>query len=155
MQTSISDVKTWMTQNKLKLNDDETEAVLMKSNRTISFCSDAQLTSLRVGTADIPFPTCACNLVFVTSDKMTLLMHISTVCRSSYEDIRRASSVHQYLTVEVTRISSAVLFSPSWTIVILFYLAVHFTFSVDYKKFRTLQRNWFSKRTNVIICSLF
>ena len=34
MQTCISDVKTWMTQNKLKLNDDKTEAVLTQSNRT-------------------------------------------------------------------------------------------------------------------------
>ena len=32
MQTCISDVKTWMTQNMLKLNDDETEALLIKSN---------------------------------------------------------------------------------------------------------------------------
>ena len=32
MQTCISDVKTWMTQNKLKLNDDKTEAFLIKSH---------------------------------------------------------------------------------------------------------------------------
>ena len=54
-----------------------------------------------------------------------------------------------------------VLFSPSYTIVILFSLAAHFTFSVDYRRFRTLQRYCFclfvcfSKHENVIVCSLF
>ena len=52
MQTCISDVKTWVTQNKLKLNDEKTEAVLIKSNRTTF--PDAQTTSLHGGSADIP-----------------------------------------------------------------------------------------------------
>ena len=56
MQTRISDVKTWMTPDKLKLDDDKTEAVLIKSNRTTF--PDAQPTSLRVGSADSPFTTC-------------------------------------------------------------------------------------------------
>ena len=30
MQKCISDLKTWMTQNNLKLNDDKTEALLIK-----------------------------------------------------------------------------------------------------------------------------
>ena len=41
-----SDMKTWMTQNKLKLNNDKTE--LMKSNRTIF--PDVQPTALYAGT---------------------------------------------------------------------------------------------------------
>ena len=33
------------------------------------------------------------------------------------------------------------LFSPSWTIVFLFYLGAHWSIWVDYRKFRTLQWN--------------
>ena len=55
MQTCISDVKTWMTQNKLKLNDDKTEVLLIKSNRPTF--PNAQPTSLCIGSADIPFMT--------------------------------------------------------------------------------------------------
>ena len=40
-------------------------------------------------------------------------------------------------------------------IVIIFCLAAHFTFSEDYRKFRTLQRNWFSNHGDVIMCNLF
>ena len=46
MQTCISDMKTQMTQNKVKLNNVKTE--LMKSNRTI--VPDAQPTALCAGT---------------------------------------------------------------------------------------------------------
>ena len=66
IQTCITDAEIWMTQDKLKLNDDKTGRLLMKSNRTIF--PDAQPTSLRVGAAGIPFPTCACSLGFTISD---------------------------------------------------------------------------------------
>ena len=57
----------------------------------------AQPTSLRVGTADIPFMTCARNLGFRISDNMSLDKQISNVGRSAYVEI---SSIRQYLTVE-------------------------------------------------------
>ena len=47
--------------------------------------------------------TCARNLSFMISDKMTLDKYISTVCRSAYMKIRRISSIRQYLTVEATK----------------------------------------------------
>ena len=97
MQTCLSDVKTWMTQNKLKLNDDKTEALLIKSNRTTF--PNAQPTCLRVGSAGVLFKTCARNLDFM----MSLDKHISNVCRSAYMEIRRHSSIRQYLTAEATK----------------------------------------------------
>ena len=53
--------------------------------------------------------------------------------------IRHISSIHQYLTVEleVEAAKTVLLFTPSWTIVILFYQAAPFIFSVDYGKFIT------------------
>ena len=66
-QTCISDLNTWMTRNKLKLNDEnKTEVLLIKSSETIF--PDALPTSLRVGTADIPFTTCTRNLGVMISD---------------------------------------------------------------------------------------
>ena len=79
-----------------KLNDDKTEAVLIKSSRTTF--PNAQPTSLRVGSADILFTTCARNLGFTISNNMSLDKHISNVCRSAYVEIRRIGSIRQYLT---------------------------------------------------------
>ena len=57
MPACISDAKTWMTRNKLKLNNDRTQAFLVMSNRTI--LPGAQSTFLRVGTADRSRPVLA------------------------------------------------------------------------------------------------
>ena len=53
MQDCISDVKTWMTANKLKLNDDKTESLLIASNRT--HFPNPPLISIHIGNTDIPF----------------------------------------------------------------------------------------------------
>ena len=82
---------------------DKTEALLMKSNRTI--LPDAQPTSLRVGTADIPFTTFVRRLGLLILDNLILdkHKHSLTVCRYVFVEIRRISSVRQYLTVEATK----------------------------------------------------
>ena len=85
MQTCISDLKTWMTQNKLKLND-KTEFLLIKSNRTTF--PNTQPTALHVGSADISLTTCASKLGFMISDNMPLDKHFSNICRSAYVEIR-------------------------------------------------------------------
>ena len=53
MQDCISDVKTWMTSNKLKLNDDKTECLLIVSNRTS--LPNPHPTSIHIGDTDILF----------------------------------------------------------------------------------------------------
>ena len=52
MQPFISDVTTWMTQNKLKVNDDMTQVVLIKYIEPL-FPTLSPRTCLRAGTADI------------------------------------------------------------------------------------------------------
>ena len=47
------------------------------------------------------------------------------------------------------------LFSPGLMIVILFYMATHFTFSADYKQLRTPQRNTSVRHANEIMCNVF
>ena len=52
-QNCITDIKTWMTTHKLKLNDDKTEVLLIHTNR--SFSSNTKPSSILVGNADITF----------------------------------------------------------------------------------------------------
>ena len=89
------DMNIWMTQNKQKLNDDKTEALLKKSNRATF--PNTQPTSLRACSAHIPFMTCARSLGAMISD------NISNVSRSAYVEIRRISSIRQHLTAEATK----------------------------------------------------
>ena len=58
MQTCIADVKSWMTQHKLKLNDDKTEALLIHTSRSFS-SSTPKPTSILVCASKVPFSSSA------------------------------------------------------------------------------------------------
>jgi hypothetical protein len=100
MQTCISDVKQWMSDNRLKLNDDKTESLLIRKKTDRSFASLPS--SIQVGSASIAFSSHARNLGFIVSYDMSLDKHISTICRSAYFEIHRISSIRKYLSVQVT-----------------------------------------------------
>ena len=115
------------------------QARIMQSVKTIF----VMLSPLHVGSADIPFMACACNLGFMISDNMTLDKHMSNVCCSAYV---KTGSIHQYLTLSNQNLVCT--FVPSKFDYCNSFLS-SFTFSADYRKFRTLQRTWFSKHANL------
>ena len=100
-QNCITDIKTWMTTHKLKLNDDKTEVLLIHTNR--SFSSNTKPSSILVGNADITFSDSARNLGFILSSDMSLDQHITHICRSAYAALRQISAIRQYLTTEAAK----------------------------------------------------
>ncbi|WP_419587774.1 hypothetical protein, partial [Thiolapillus sp.] len=101
MQNCISEVKSWMDCNKLKLNDDKTESILIKSDRIM--LPDSAPTSIRVGNSDIPFASHARNLGITISSNTTMDKHVTNICRSAYAELRRISSIRHLLTVNATK----------------------------------------------------
>ena len=71
MQECVSDVKSWMTLNRLQLNDGKTEAMLVMSKRTSTSGLIPQ--SMRIGDTDVDFSDHVKNLG-VTLDS-SLSMH--------------------------------------------------------------------------------
>ena len=56
---TITDVKSWMTHNKLQLNDSKTESMLVKSHRlSVNF----PLPSMRIGNSEVLFVSSVKNL---------------------------------------------------------------------------------------------
>ncbi|KAK7108618.1 hypothetical protein V1264_016319 [Littorina saxatilis] len=100
IQTCITDVKSWMIDNKLKLNDDKTEVLLCKKKNT-TFPSP-QPVSVQVGDTDILFSPSARNLGFTLSSDMTLNKHISLVCRAAYFELRKISTIRHTLSSQTT-----------------------------------------------------
>ena len=101
MQSCITQVKSWMTDHKLKLNDDKTEALLIHTPR--SFTTLSKPSSILVCSSTIPFAPSARNLGFILSDDLTVDAHISHICRSAYAALRQISSIRQYLTLTATK----------------------------------------------------
>ena len=101
IQSCINGVRGWMTDNRLKLNDDKTEAILFHSKT--SFSSSTKPDSLQVGSSSIPFAPSARNLGFIITQDMSLDAHITQTCRTAYAAIRQISTIRQYLTTSATK----------------------------------------------------
>ena len=102
MQDCISDVKTWMTSNKLKLNDDKTECLLIVSNRTS--LPNPHPTSIHIGDTDILFSLQAKNLGVTLTNNLSMEKHITNICSSAYIEIWRISNIiRHYLTADATK----------------------------------------------------
>ena len=99
VQDCVLDVKQWMTDNKLKLNDDKTEAILFRK-KTVTSASLPQ--SIQICNSEISFSDHARNLGFTVSSDMSLDKHISLVCRSAYFELHRISSIRKFLTIQIT-----------------------------------------------------
>ena len=101
MQNCISEVKSWLDCNNLKLNDDRTESFLIKSDRIM--LPDSAPTSIRVGNSDIPFASHARNLGITISSNTTMYKHVTNICRSAYAELPRIRSIRHLLTVNATK----------------------------------------------------
>ena len=95
------DIKHWMTSNKLQLNDNKTETLLIHSkHRTLSNSTPSSIT---IGTSQINFSREARNLGFIFSDTLDVDKHISHLCRSCNNELRKISSIRHLLTFDATK----------------------------------------------------
>ena len=76
VETCISDVKYWMIENKLQLNDEKTECLLIRPNKCTR---KLNCTSLSFGHNVISFSTTAKNLGFHFTDDMRIDAHVQDI----------------------------------------------------------------------------
>ena len=101
---SIQDIKDWMTNNKLQLNKDKTEALLFSSSKLQDppTCPCARLQSLSL----IPSETSVSGLDKDLSTKE----HIGFICKIAFFELSCISTIQHYLSVDsITFVVSLVL----------------------------------------------
>ena len=99
-QSCISDVKAWATANMLKLNDNNTELMLVTSKRSKHLHNLP--TSITIGNAQIPFKQSANNLGLTLDCRLTMNAHVSNIARTCYFELRRLASIRRFLTSTAT-----------------------------------------------------
>ena len=99
-----------MTANKLQLNDNKTEAMIILSNR---MSVHSPLPSvIHIGDADVPFVSSVKNLGVTLDSNLSMSQHISNTCKAAYIQIRHISSIRHLLTNQANQKKIyAVLFS--------------------------------------------
>ena len=94
LDNCISDIRSWIITNKLKINDSKTEFLLITSPRS-KFTKDIQIT---IGQSNIsPSSTCK-SLGVMLDDHFAMNAHISNICRSTYFHIRNIGAICDLLT---------------------------------------------------------
>ena len=85
-----------MLKNKLKINDEKTEFLLIGSRHTHENISSSL--DLMVGDSSITASSSARNLGVMFDNQMTMEKHISSVCRSTHFQLRNIGSIRHLLT---------------------------------------------------------
>ena len=100
VEICISYVKYWMIENKLQLNDEKTECLLICPSR----CTQKlNCTSLSFGHNVISFTTTTNNLGCHFTDGMRIDAHVQDICRKANIDIRHISSTCHPLSIDATK----------------------------------------------------
>ena len=95
-----NDVKDWMTHNKLQLNDDKTEAMLVGTRQKIAQLPTSL--SLQLDNTSIPISDSVKNLGVILDSTLSLQKFISSTAQSCYFHLRRISSIRKCLSIEAT-----------------------------------------------------
>ena len=107
VQSCTDDLKTWMCNNQLKLNEDKTEAILL-STPSLSSCH--WLLSL-IMTRETVFSNKVRNLGFILNSDLTIKQHVIKICQTAYYELKCINSIRRYLTEDAAEqlVTSCVL----------------------------------------------
>ena len=84
LNACTDDIKTWMTENPLKLNDDKTETLLFPFSSSLKPSTVPLPDSITLGSHNIPFSDSARNLGFILDSKLSMKKHIIKICQTAY-----------------------------------------------------------------------
>ena len=97
MSCCMSDVKDWTIQNKLKLNEDKTEAMVLGKP---SVLADVKIDSLSVAGCQVPLSSQVKSLGVTFDSGLSMKTHINNVCKGCYFQIRQISKMKKLLSRE-------------------------------------------------------
>ena len=101
LERCIEDVRQWMVSNKLKLNEDKTEYVLVGSSYFHQQVSKSTST-ISIGDEIITASQSARNIGAIVDSHLDMKTHIATISSSCYMHLRNLGQIRRYLTKEAT-----------------------------------------------------
>ena len=96
MEAMIDEVRQWMANNHLKLNDSKTE--FMKLGKASVLKQIVHIKSIRIGSTQVEPVTSAKNIGVTLDQEMNLSTHINNTVRNCYYHLRQISVIRPYLT---------------------------------------------------------
>ena len=101
MESCIDEIRTWMTHNSLKLNDDKTHFMIIGAKQQVA---KVNISSIRIGTSHIKPTENARNLGVVFDSRITMRDQITSISKAAFMSIRNIGRIRQHLTRHVTEL---------------------------------------------------
>ena len=95
-QSCVNDISKWMTANKLKLNKDKTELIVISSQHR----PRPQLDTLIFGSESVFSTNAARNIGVTMDDKINFEKQVASICKSSFYHIRNIARIRRFLSEE-------------------------------------------------------
>ena len=99
----INEIKRWMLENHLKLNDTKTEYLIIGSSHQQSKLSDS-VSNLQIGDSKVKIVDKTKNIGVIIDAQLTMKQHVSHVCRTCYMHLHNISKIRPYLTQEAAEL---------------------------------------------------
>ena len=109
LQACFSDIESWMSQNKLKLNSNKTEAIRFSKKSKTTFPSPPK--SFTLSDCDIEFSEYVRDLGVFLDSELSLRQHVTKTTQLAYIELKRIASIRSFLTEDATKtlVSSYIL----------------------------------------------
>ena len=91
LEKCVSDVKTWMTSNKLEMNEDKTKALFVTAKQIVDLHQLPEFMIIN-GTC-VKFSPSVRNLGVTLDSTLSLHQHVMNVCRVAYLELRHINSI--------------------------------------------------------------
>ena len=99
-EACISDVRGWMANDQLKLNDEKTEFLIIGPRQQLS---KVDISANRVGASEIKPVGSVRNLGAWFNSSMTMSTHVGKVCSKAFRGLYRIRRIRKYLSEESTK----------------------------------------------------
>lgn len=100
LNSCLADIRSWMITNKLKINDDKTEFLILGSKNTLQKVGSSL--ELLVGNSSIKPSTSARNLGATFDKHMSMEAQVTNTCKSVHHHLRNIGSLRSVLTKSST-----------------------------------------------------
>ena len=100
-ENCISDIRTWMGLNMLKLNDEKTEFVILATHQQVAKISHI---NIKIGSETVSPVQCVCNLGYFMDSLLKNMTHINKICGQLFSTLWDIQHICSRLDFETTKI---------------------------------------------------
>ena len=101
MENCITDIRMWLSQNCLKLNDRKNELLVIGQSHTLKQLHDPL--TITIGDHSVQSSKSACNIGAILDNELRMVEQVNSISQSCYASLYSLSRVWKYLTEDAVK----------------------------------------------------